>query len=393
MKLLVVTDHRYFRGADGIYDNSCFDRQFFNDYRACFEKVRVAARIRQDSIPEGARRCDGDGVEFVELQDVQGRKWAIARRRTYCGTLDEAVTWSDAVCVRIPSSSGFHAYRLAKRLGRPIMFELIGDPFESLQGPQMPLSARVFGLYTAAMVRRITRAATVGSYVSYRHLQRRYPTRNGVATAPISSIRMKATEVLPPKTYADNPTPLRSVLTASLVPVKAHSVLIRAVANAHHRGADLTLDLLGGGPMRAQLEQLVRKLGMGDRITFHGHVADRAILEKLLHKADLFAMTSVSEGMPRAMIEAMAKGVPCVGTTAGGIGELLTPAQRVPVGDWRALGKLIAAVATNPQMLTAFAAHGHTMALNFVDTELSQRRQRLLKILADAATSECPLPQ
>jgi glycosyltransferase involved in cell wall biosynthesis len=145
--------------------------------------------------------------------------------------------------------------------------------------------------------------------------------------------------------------------------------------------------------MRAQLEQLVRKLGMGDRITFHGHVADRAILEKLLHKADLFAMTSVSEGMPRAMIEAMAKGVPCVGTTAGGIGELLTPAQRVPVGDWRALGKLIAAVATNPQMLTAFAAHGHTMALNFVDTELSQRRQRLLKILADAATSECPLPQ
>jgi glycosyltransferase involved in cell wall biosynthesis len=309
----------------------------------------------------------------------------LAPRSWYCAELEAAIRWADAVCIRVPSTSGIFAYNLARRLGKPLMFELIGDPFLAMQGPRMSVFGRAYGVYQAAMVGRITRGATVGSYVSYRHLQRRFPAASGVLTEPISSIRMSRENLEEARVYDVTPTPLKMVLTASLVPVKAHDVLIQAVAGAQARGADVTLDLLGGGPLQDALQTLARRLGVLDRVHFHGHVSSRERLNELIDGADLFVMTSVSEGMPRAMIEAMARGLPAIGTDAGGIAELLTPAQRVPVGDHEALGELIAALADNPLLLSAFARHSEQMCKDFLEDVLSERRMRLLTALERAA--------
>ena len=233
-------------------------------------------------------------------------------------------------------------------------------------------------------MRQITRAAQVGSYVSRAHLQKSYPPGPNTVHDGISSIRLPGSAILPARRFDKPLNTLRLVLVASLVPVKCHDVLLRGVAEAWRRGAKVSLQLVGGGSLQPALETLTRDLQIADAVTFHGHVSGPQRINAILDNSDLFVMTSASEGMPRAIIEAMARGLPAIGTQAGGIAEILTPEQTFPVGDWQALGALLASLPTDPARLTKWAAHSEKTAREFVQEVLSQKRQRLLRALRAA---------
>lgn len=385
MRLLVATDHRFFAGDGGVFDTYCFDRGFFQDYRSIFDEVRVAARVRQETPPAGARRADGDGVAFVPLPDVRGWRWTLAPTGLYLRELAEAVSWADAVCLRVPSVAGERAFAMARRMGRPTMFEMIGDPIAALQAAQHGWLAAAGGRYHARKTRALIAGSVCGSYVSRGHLQRGFPMAAGAPTESISSIRLPRAEILPARTFETRPAPLVCVLTASLVAVKCHDVLLRGVAAARASGADVRLHLIGDGGLRGSLEALASELGIAQHTTFHGHIADRGQMNAILDGAELFVMTSASEGMPRSMIEAMARGLPAIGSRAGGIAEILTPEQTFPPGDRQALGRMLGEIAGDRTRLNRYAAHSHATALEFSADVLSARRQRLLRYLRERA--------
>jgi phosphatidyl-myo-inositol dimannoside synthase len=380
-RLLVVTDHRFYRRDRRIVDAYCFDRAFFADYQAIFSEVVVAARVRRDEPPETARPADGDGVRFVELPDHRWVRWILSTWFHMPG-LKEAIGSADAVCLRIPSGSSRVALRYAVRFRKPLMFELIGDPKESLRN--LGVLARLFARLNARLVRRITHAAVVGSYVSNSHLQRLYPAGTTTVVDSISSIRLLESELRPPKTYPTDMSGLRLVHVGSMVPVKDHETLLRGLALAVVPGLQLRLSLVGDGPMRPGLEKLVRELGLLEAVTFHGHIADRAGLKAILRASDLFVMPSISEGMPRAMIEAMAEGLPAIGSATGGITELLMDDQLFAVGDSAGLASRLVQVA-NSERLSELAIRSAAMAQRFVASALSERRRRLLTLLKTAS--------
>jgi len=385
MRLLVATDHRFFAGDGATFDTYCFDRGFFDDYRSVFDEVRVAARVRREPLPEGARRADGDGVAFVPLPDVRGWRWTLAPTRLYLRDLAQAVAWADAVCVRVPSVAGERAFAMARRIGRPTMFEMIGDPIAALQAAQHGWLAAAGGRYHARKTRALIWGSVCGSYVSRAHLQNGFPAAPGAPTESISSIRLPRAEILPPRTFDTRPAPLVCVLTASLVAVKCHDVLLRGVAAARTAGADVRLHLIGDGGLRTGLESLAAELEIAQHTTFHGHIADRGRMNEILDRAELFVMTSASEGMPRSMIEAMARGLPAIGSRAGGIAEILTAEQTFAPGDWQALGRMLAGISVDRARLNRYAQHSHETALEFAADVLSARRQRLLRHLRERA--------
>src|ERR1043166_5635017 len=104
---------------------------------------------------------------------------------------------------------------------------------------------------------------------------------------------------------------------------KAPDVLIRAVAQCVAAGFDLTLHVVGDGKHRPELEQLASALGVSDRVIFLGLLPAGAAVRERLDRSDLFVLASRCEGLPRAMVEAMARSLPCIGSTIGGIPELL----------------------------------------------------------------------
>ncbi len=382
MRLLVITDHRHWRTPEGVYDTYCFDRAFFDDYRAVFASVTVAARMRRDAPPATARRSDGDGVTFLDLPDIQGARWMLTPTRVLLPGLAAAVRSHDAVVARLPGRASQAAAALALRHGKPLMLEIIGDASASLGLRSHGLARWLIGQRNAHAVRRIAARAQVASYVSERHLQARYPVAPGVPTAAISSIRLDPDTLTPPRAWPRDPSPLRLVLTASLVPVKNHAFLLAALAALDGLGRrSWTLDLLGDGPCRPALEAQARALGLTDRVVFHGHVSDRSVITASLDIADCFVMSSDSEGLPRAMLEAFARGLPAVGTRVGGIAELLPAADTVAPGDVAGFAALLAR-AGDAGWLTQHSLRALATARDYVGPVLSARRRRLLAALA-----------
>jgi glycosyltransferase involved in cell wall biosynthesis len=110
--------------------------------------------------------------------------------------------------------------------------------------------------------------------------------------------------------------PARIISVARFEQPKDHAALIDALAALKH--LDWTLDLVGGGPLELVVKQQVERLGLASRVRFRGARTDVA---ELLAQAQVFALSSRSEGLPRSILEAMRAGLPVVASRVGGVAE------------------------------------------------------------------------
>lgn len=148
--------------------------------------------------------------------------------------------------------------------------------------------------------------------------------------------------------------PARALTIGGLKDYKGHEVLVRALATANGELERVSLDLVGDGPLREALEELVAGLGLGERVRFHGALTEPEVTA-MLGRADIFVLPSViaptgnMEGLPVVLMEALASGVPAVATRVSGIPELirdgetgLLAEQGDPFDLARAIGRLLA---------------------------------------------------
>ena len=128
-------------------------------------------------------------------------------------------------------------------------------------------------------------------------------------------IAHRQARALPPEQYLFG-------CAARMVPVKRHRDLIDAFARVARVHSQASLILIGRGPLEANLRDQVARQDLTDRVIFHGEERDMASLLPLL---DAFVLTSSSEGLSNAILEAMACGLPSIATAVGGNTELVEP--------------------------------------------------------------------
>jgi glycosyltransferase involved in cell wall biosynthesis len=104
-----------------------------------------------------------------------------------------------------------------------------------------------------------------------------------------------------------------------LAPLKDHGTLLKAVALTRTHHPEVQLWIVGDGPLRASLRKLTDDLGLNECVTFFGEQAD---VSPFLLAADLFVSSSVTEGLPVSLLEAMSVGLPALVTDVGGMGEI-----------------------------------------------------------------------
>lgn len=137
-----------------------------------------------------------------------------------------------------------------------------------------------------------------------------------------------------------------AVNAAALTGEKDHRTLIRAAHYARAQRPDLHWVIAGEGKLRESLAAEIERLGLGDRVHLIGHV-DR--VDALIAAADVFVLSSKSEGMGSVVLNALALGRPVVATMAGGIPEVLPPEVLVPVEAAEALAQKVVEVLDNPK--------------------------------------------
>jgi glycosyltransferase involved in cell wall biosynthesis len=130
------------------------------------------------------------------------------------------------------------------------------------------------------------------------------------------------------------------LMIGSLIPRKSVQTALQALVKLP---ANFRLTVLGDGPERGRLEMLVDTLALSDRVNLVGHVPPDEV-RHWLTRADVLVMTSRSEGRPNAVLEAMAAGLPVVGSDIPGMRELVLPGVSgvlFPVGDDSALANAL----------------------------------------------------
>jgi glycosyltransferase involved in cell wall biosynthesis len=154
--------------------------------------------------------------------------------------------------------------------------------------------------------------------------------------------------------------PAHVITVARLHWVKGIELQISAAAELRARGHELRWTVVGDGPERTPLELRSEWTGVADVVEFVGAQPPTDVRQLLL-EADLFVLSSWSEGTANSVLEAMALEIPVVSTSAGGMGEVLTDgvdAMVVAPGDAGSLADAVERMITQPELAAELAAAG-----------------------------------
>ena len=286
--------------------------------------------------------------------------------------------------------------------------EVVGDPYDvfapgAVVHPLRPF----FRWWFPRQLRRQCVCACAAAYVTEQALQRRYPPGRRSFATHYSSVELPKDSFLPceGRVYSthfsdvelselafappsrptrQNDCLIRLIFVGTLEQLyKAPDVLLDAVGQCFRQGLDLELVLIGGGKYQQQLETRAEALGLGLRVRFLGQLPAGEAVRNDLDRANLFVLPSRQEGLPRAMLEAMARGLPCIGSTVGGIPELLPPEDMVPPGNAEALAAKIREVVGDPARMAHMSARNLQKAGEYREEVLRGRRIAYYQYLRD----------
>ena len=379
MAVCISLEHRFDRTPDGaVWTQTQFAHHFWVRYLEVFEQVRVVARVREVlTVPSDWKRADGEGVSFAAVPHYLGSWQYLWRVRQVQRAAVNAVSANDAVILRVSSRIATCIEPLLRRTGHPYGVEVVSDPYDvfapgSVRHPLRPFFRWLF----PRQLRRQCAGACAATYVTEHALQRRYPPAVSAFSTHYSDVELPDSAFMPaPRLPRQGAGMFTLIFVGTLAQLyKAPDVLIDAVAACVREGLDLKLIVVGDGNHRAELKTQAAALGLGERVCFRGQLPAGDAVQAQLGQADVFVLPSHQEGLPRAMVEAMALGLPCIGSTVGGIPELLPAEDMVPPGDVAALARKIRDVVTNPERMARMSARNLEKAKEYRDEFLCERR-------------------
>jgi glycosyltransferase involved in cell wall biosynthesis len=374
MQLLILLESRFRRTPDGVvWTEAAYGPTFWQRYLAVFDQVQVLARVWElPTPPAGWSPAVAEHTNFHAVPHYSGPVAYLRRLREVRNAISAAYGRKTAVVMRVPSFLARHLWHCLEKNGHPYGLEVVGDPLDVFGPGVITHPLRPFlRWWMPRNLRQQCAQACAAAYVTDRVLQRRYPCPRYMTGVSDVDLSAEAFRLRPER----RPGGLHLVTVASLEqPYKGIQHLLNAVARCTRMGICLRLTLVGGGRLRPELERQTESLGLSGRVAFLGHLPPGAAVRAVLDRADLFVLPSLTEGLPRAMIEAMARGLPCIGTTVGGIPELLTPENMVPAADVLSLAAKIAEVTGNPARMARMSEENLVRASEFAEHALRERR-------------------
>ena len=386
MNVAVALEQRFDRTPDGrIWTTGAFSEAFWRRYLAVFDSVSVIARALDVASAEaGAKIVTGDGIQFFGVPYFHGPLQYALKSHAVHQYVKSKVGTSDAVILRAPGTIATDLLAVLRPSDRPFGMEIIGDPYDVFAPGAVTHPLRPFfrWWFTRQLRRQVSSASSL-AYATQGVLQTRYPGADDAFSTSFSDVDLSG-DVFSPRPRAElaRKSSLYIVMVGSLEQLyKAPDVLIDAVGRCVESGLDLHLTILGDGRHRTELEARRDARGLRDRVVFAGHLPAGAAVREQLDRADLFVLPSRTEGLPRAIIEAMARGLPCIGSTVGGIPELLPADDLVPPGDAAALATKIGEIARDPDRMARMSARNLERARDYRDDLMQERRVNFYRSL------------
>lgn len=182
--------------------------------------------------------------------------------------------------------------------------------------------------------------------------------------------------------FKEYSSPVKILSVMGLVPLKRPSAVFEAVLDLKSRGFSVEWWCVGDGPERDTLEKAVQRRSLGRVVRFLGYKSFGPSLLSLYREADIFVHSSMTEGVPHCVLEAMANSMPIVTTSAGGIPGIVRNGRDaivVPPGNARALADGLQRLLQNPTLAKCLCQSAYERAHDFHSAALAERRRQLIE--------------
>jgi len=176
-------------------------------------------------------------------------------------------------------------------------------------------------------------------------------------------------------------------MLANFLSYKGHSDLVQAVALID-RNLRFCIELYGSGPERDKVADLIQALDLNSLVTIYDFTDDPL---KVLEQAQLLVLPSHTEGLPNAILEAMAVGLPVVATEVGGVSSLISDGTNgllVPPGNPEALARAMAFMVQNPELRKRMGDVNREKIVQYRWPIIVQQYERLHRDLVGPAVPE-----
>ena len=314
--------------------------------------------------------------QFVFIQKENRLSTLFTIRKKNKDILRQIISESDLVITHLPTSVGFLAMSLARKLHKHTLITVVGCPWDALTNSSLfrQLCAPYFFLAQHHWVYR----ADFVIYVTQHFLQKRYPTWgiklgcSDVVLPPfndeILQRRLKHID------EREQNTPFKLITCGGLdVPYKGQHFVIHALAILNKQGYHFHYYLLGLGT-GDRLRKLATQLGVQEYVHILGNKPHTEVF-KIFDQMDLYVHPSLTEGLPRTVIEAMSRALPCIGTPVGGTTELITPRDQIVPKSINSIIKQLKVIST--EHLHRMAIENFNRAKEYEFTKLETKRRTL----------------
>lgn len=384
----VTTEERFIADVHGDVSTwSSGDAEFWDRYLAGADSIKVLARVADatQSLSMSTRPVARPPEITLERLPPSGPagipRLFVALWRTFSRTRARP----DVVVLRYPGLVAEVSARISRAFAIPIALEVVGDPYDMMiRGAIRIPGRRILQLWVRRRLRKLCMRAVGVSYVTREALQRRYPADAGAITAHYSSVSL-GPAWLSPTTWKPPQRTNRVVFVGSLnTHQKGLGLLLEALKASPSLRA-LSLHVVGGGDLlpgyRAAAEPL-------DGVVFHGRLPSGTAVRNVLDEGDLFVLPSRQEGLPRSLLEAMSRGLPCAAADVGGVRELLPPEW---VFDSDSVSPITAmldrVIALGPEELESAGRRNRRVAEKYAPDVLQVKRTAFYRALRDRVGS------
>ena len=390
MKLLITfTAHavefegKYYNCSKALvnYEHLCRYKQHIKD-------VVVVLRCRKsDRIDPSWPRIDGEGITVMPIPDPASPLKALLMLPRIIMDIFRAVGKCDRYLLKMPEPTATVVGLVLVMLRKKYSVEVVANAQQGIlyakgDMPFVRFYAWLFDKATKVLAKRAMSATYVSQY-----LRKRYPTKAGKREWVICSVEFDKDmtgDARPVESFEKDTFSLISVGRMSAE--KGHLYLVRAFKKIHDQcKKDVRLHLVGDGPERDKLENETKSLGLSEAVHFHGYVKRGAELFSLIDRADLFVMPSLTEGMGRGLIEAMARGIPCIGSSVGGIPEFLPESALFASGDPGAISDKVLQLFNQPDRLASMSLNNLEVTRKFQP----EASKAVKKAFWDSVLHEC----
>lgn len=384
MDLYFVTDARYHIGSDGnIYAGEMsFNHVLYERYLKSFDKVYIIGRLFEstDNIP---KEHIVNNAEILPIPAFDNALEFLKKKKKITEKLKNYLQRNGAVIIRGAGAVGYLASEICKKYKIPYGIEIIGDPYDVFAPGVVkhPLRIVFRNLFTYQQ-KKAVRNASAAIYVTRFALQKRYPVKKGTFQTYASNVFVHNLQNISAKTLSNKAVYSLISIGALEQLYKAPDICIKVIAEMKKQGFTLNLKWLGVGKHMNDMKKLSEELGVTSQVDFVGSV-NRKEVDEYLDKSDIFLLLSRTEGLPRAMVEAMARALPCVGTNVGGIPELLDKAFLVPVDNVEIVCQKLQLLLQNHEVYHQQSALNLKTSKEYSSEVLDQRREKFYETIKE----------